>query len=75
MVGGRDGDAALVVTVGVEERDGAGEIEVGAEVEYCGGAQRAEVDSAHHVTIRATFVSHPQFHQVIVRHCREGRGG
>lgn len=70
MVGGRDGDAALVVTVGVEERDGAGEVEVGAQVEHSRGTQRAEVNSAHLVTVRAALVSHPQLHQVVVRHCR-----
>ena len=69
MGGGRDGDAAIVVTVGVEERDGAGQLEVGPQVEYLGGAQRPQVHTSHHLAVCAPLVSHPQLHQAVLRHC------
>lgn len=75
MVSGRDGDAALVITVGVEERDRASEVKVGTKVKHRRGAQGAEVDAAHHLTIRAALMSHPQLYQIIVRHCGEIRRG
>lgn len=75
VVGGGDSDAAMVVPVGVEERDRAGEIKVGPEVEHCRGTQRAKMDSTHLLTVRASFVSHPQLHQVVVRYCGEGGKG